>query len=110
MTAWFTSPLNHWIAGLLLGLALLFAVLSLRRFVLAYRTHGLTSAQWFLRAIRCLLLALTGTAWAAGFFWKQAWLLIIGLVILGQELYEGAVLGAALRTGRDIDRGKAPFG
>ena len=110
MSGWFASPLNYRIAGLLVGLTLLFAALCLRRFVLAYRTSGLASAQWFLRAMRCLLLALTGAAWAVGFFCKQGWLLIIGLVILGQELYEGAILGAALRTGRDIDGGKTPFG
>jgi hypothetical protein len=51
------------------------------------------------RALRWLLMALTAAAWAAGFFWNQSWLLIIGLIIICQELYEGAILGVVLRTG-----------
>ncbi len=53
-----------------------------------------------------MLIALTAGAWAAGFFWKQPWLLIIGLVIICQELYEGAMIGSALRTGAKIERGE----
>jgi hypothetical protein len=53
---------------------------------------------------------LTAAALAAGFFWGQSWLLIIGLVILSQELYEGFILGAALRTGRQVEKGATPFG
>ena len=107
----FEPPMNHFIAGGLLGTAGLFFTLCIRRFILAYRrSESLSSAQWFVRAIRCLIIALTAAAWAAGIYWNQTWLLIIGLVIICQELYEGAILGAALRTGRQIEKGETPFG
>ena len=111
MDVWFQPPINRLLAGILIGIAGLFFSLCLRRFVWAYRrTDGLSSAQWFVRAIRCLIVALTATAWSAGFFWDQSWLLIIGLVVLCQELYEGAMLGAALRTGQKIEKGETPLG
>jgi len=107
---WFEPPINRLIAGGLLGIAGLSFSLCIRRFVLACRqAGGMASAQWFVRAIRWLLIALTALAWAAGFFWSQSWLLIIGLIILAQELYEGAILGAALRTGQQIEKGKSPL-
>ena len=110
MNVLFEPPWNRLIAGGLLGTAGLFMSLCVRRFMLAYRqSGGLSSAQWFVRAIRCLLIALTATAWAAGFFWGQSWLLIIGLIIICQELYEGAILGSALRTGQQIEKGETPF-
>lgn len=110
MDIFFEPPLNRLIAGGLLGIAVWFLSLCARRFMFAYRQAGaLSSAQWFVRAIRCLLIALTATAWAAGFFWGQSWLLIIGLIIICQELYEGAILGAALRTGQKIEKGRTPF-
>jgi hypothetical protein len=88
-----------------------FFVLCIRRFIFAYRRSGsLSGAQWFVRGIRCLIIALTAAAWAAGLYWNQTWLLIIGLVIICQELYESAILGAALRTGRQIEKGATPFG
>lgn len=40
---------------------------------------------------------------AASVYWGQTWLLIIGLVILAQELYEGFVLSAALREGQRLE-------
>ncbi len=110
MDYWFEPPFNRLIAGGLLGIAGLSISLCIRRFVFAYRqTGGMASAQWFVRAIRWLLIALTALAWAAGFFWRQSWLMIIGVIILAQELYEGAILGAALRTGQQIEKGKSPL-
>jgi hypothetical protein len=110
LEVWFQAPINRLLAGILLGIAGLFFSLCIRRFVFAYRrTGGLASAQWFVRAIRCLIVSLTAAAWSAGFFWKQSWLLIIGLIVLCQELYEGTILGAALRTGRQIEKGETPL-
>lgn len=110
MDVFFEPPLNRFISGVLLGIAGLFFSLSIRRFVRAYRQAGdLSSAQWFVRAIRCLLIALTSVAWAAGFFWSRSWPLIVGLIILCQELYEGAILAAALRAGRKIEKGAMHF-
>lgn len=80
--------------------ASLFVILSIKRFILAYRRAGrLASAQWVVRAMRCLIIAFTAGVWAAGLFWSQAWLLIIGMVIICQELYETAILGVILRRG-----------
>jgi hypothetical protein len=111
MEMWLKPPINIWMAGGLAGVALAALVLSLRRFGLACRHMGdLTAAQWLVRAMRWLIIGLTAAAWAAGFFWSQTWLLIIGLVILSQELYEGFILGAALRTGRQVEKGASPFG
>jgi hypothetical protein len=108
---WFEPPMNRFIAGGLLAMAGLFFALCIRRLIFAYRRSGsLSSAQWFVRGIRCLIIALTAAAWAAGLYWSQTWLLIIGLVIICQELYESAILGAALRTGRQIEKGATPFG
>lgn len=110
MDFWFQPPINRLLAGMLLVIAGLFFGLCIRRFGFAYRrTRGLSSARWFVRAIRCLIVALTAAAWSAGFFWSQSWLLIIGLIILCQELFEGAMLGAALRAGMKIEKGESPF-
>jgi hypothetical protein len=93
-------PLSLLLAGVALGAA----ALSLQRFRRSYRLAGhYGSAVWFVRGIRCLIIALTGAAWAAGVYWGQNWLLIIGLVILAQELYEGFVLSAALREGQRLE-------
>jgi hypothetical protein len=80
--------------------------LSLQRFHRAYRLAGhYRCAVWFVRGIRCLIIGLTSAAWSAGLYWGQRWLLIIGLVILAQELYEGFVLSAALREGQRLENG-----
>jgi hypothetical protein len=111
MEMWLKPPINMWMAGGLAGVALAALVLSLRRFGFARRQAGdLTAAQWLVRALRWLIIGLTAAAWAAGFLWGQSWLLIIGLVILSQELYEGFILSAALRTGRRVEKGASPFG
>ncbi|MDJ0801910.1 MAG: hypothetical protein QNI89_02380 [Desulfobacterales bacterium] len=111
MNVFFQPPIGIGLAVLLTGVAILAAVLCIQRFRTAYRLAGqYACAIWFVRGIRCLIIALTATAWAAGFYWQQTWLLIIGLVILAQELYEGFVLSSALRDGLRIENGRAPKG
>ena len=111
MNVFFQPPIGIGLAVLLTGVAILAAVLCIQRFRTAYRLAGqYACAIWFVRGIRCLIIALTATAWAAGFYWQQTWLLIIGLVILAQELYEGFVLSAALRDGLRIENGRTPKG
>ncbi len=56
-----------------------------------------------------MLISLTAGAWSASFFWNQRWLLIIGLVIICQEIYEGAVISSALRDGAKIEKEKKIF-
>ena len=90
MDVWLQPPINMCMAVVLAGMALAALVLCVRRFGCACRQTGdLTAAQWLLRAMRWLS---------------------IGLVILSQELYEGFILGAALRTGRRVEKGPTPFG
>jgi hypothetical protein len=75
---WFEPPINRLLAGGLLGIAGLSFSLCIRRFALACRqAGGMASAQWFVRAIRWLLIALTA--------FYQSWLLI-------GPGYEGAIL------------------
>lgn len=103
-------PMNSIVALMLAAIAAGAIVLSLRRFCRAYRRAGsYDSALWLIRAIRWLLIALTAAAWSAGIFWGLSWLLIIGFVILAQELYEGALLGAALRRGAALEDGRQSF-
>ena len=104
MTIFFQPPINNLLAALLTGIALLAAMLVIRRFRKAYVLAGeYQCAIWFIRGIRCLIIALTAATWAAGFYWQQGWLLIIGLVILAQELYEGFILSSALREGQRLE-------
>jgi hypothetical protein len=105
VTILFQPPLNILLAALLTGIALIAAVLVFLRFRKAYALAGeYQCAIWFIRGIRCLIIALTAAAWSAGFYWQQSWLLIIGLVILAQELYEGFVLSYALRDGQRLEK------
>ena len=111
MNVFFQPPIGIGLAVLLTGVAILAAFLCVQRFRTAYHLAGqYACAIWFVRGIRCLIIALTATAWAAGFYWQQRWLLIIGLVILAQELYEGFVLSSALRDGLRIENGRTPKG
>lgn len=104
MNAFYASSLALPLAMVLAAMVGAAAVLSLRRFRRAYREAGhYCGAVWFVRGIRCLIIALTGATWAAGLYGGQTWLLIIGLVILAQELYEGFVLGAALWEGQRLE-------
>ncbi|MBI5582303.1 MAG: hypothetical protein HY892_00615 [Deltaproteobacteria bacterium] len=103
----YEPPINRILALLFLGVAGFALWLSLRRFIAAYRQAGqYDCALWIIRAIRCLLIALTAGAWSASFFWTKRWLFIIGLVIIGQELYEGAIVSFALRRGAKIESGE----
>jgi hypothetical protein len=61
------------------------------------------------RGLRNLVIGLTAGAWSAGIFWSKGWLIIIGLVILVQEIYEMGFLSLILRTGKQIENGKSIF-
>jgi hypothetical protein len=96
-----TIPVTLLLSGVAVGAGLF----CLQRFRRAYRLAGrYGSAVWLVRGIRCLIIALTAAAGAAGVFWGQSWLLVVGLVILAQELYEGFVLSAALREGQRLEK------
>lgn len=103
----YSPPINLYISVALLIIAVVSLSFCVRRFITAYNTRGeYVSAQWFIRGIRFLLIGLTAAVWSAGFLWAKTWLLIIGLVIICQELFEGVILSTALRKGNAIEKGK----
>lgn len=106
----YSSPLSSVLSAVLLGLAGFSFTLCVRRFAAAGRCSGeYLCAAYVVRGIRWLLIGLTALAWSADFFWGLGWLFVIGLVIIGQELYECAFLSAALREGIKIERDGEPF-
>ena len=50
------------------------------------------------KGLRGLVISITALAWAAGVYWGQGWLFIIGLIILAQELYEMGVITLIIRS------------
>jgi hypothetical protein len=110
LNALFTPPINQYLSLILLAICIVFLVLCSRRFWNAYRDAGQYDAsRWFIRGIRCLLISLTAAAWSAAFFFNQKWLFIIGLIIFTQEMYEGAMLSAALKAGEKIEKKRNVF-
>ncbi|MBC2716627.1 MAG: hypothetical protein HF978_15085 [Desulfobacteraceae bacterium] len=102
----FSPPINLYISVALLVIAAVSLCFSVQRFISAYNKRGeYVSAVWFIRGIRFMLIGLTAATWSAGFFWTKSWLLIIGLVIICQELFEGTILGIALKKGNAIEKG-----
>lgn len=111
MDIFFETRIGVGVAIVLAGGAILALGLCICRLRMACRLAGQYACSiWFVRGIRCLIIALTAAAWAAGFYWQQGWFLIIGLVILVQELYEGFVLSSALRDGLRIENGDTSKG
>ena len=106
MSFLYEHPINLYISISLLVIAVVSIALSIKRFIAAYcHSEEYACSLWFIRGIRFLLISLTAGAWSASFFWNQRWLLIIGLVIICQEIYEGAVISSALRDGAKIEKG-----
>ncbi len=100
-------PINIILSLALLVISDVSLVFCIRRFITAYRHYGKYSCSiWFVRGIRCLLIALTAIAWSANFYLNQRWLFLVGLVIICQELYEGAIISSALRNGAKIEKGE----
>ena len=110
MNVFYEPPLNLYLSILLLGMAIGSFLFCIGRFKKSYHHAGeYSSAAWFIRGIRYLLISLTAGVWSASFFWNQRWLFIIGLVIICQELFEGAILSSALREGAKVEEGKKDF-
>jgi hypothetical protein len=106
----YTPALNTLLSMILLGIAGASFWLCIQKFHAAVRHSGdYLSAAFIVRGIRWLVIALTALAWSAGFLWGAQWLFIIGLVFLGQELYECAFLAATLRGGVGMEKGGKQF-
>ena len=101
----YNPPINLIFSGVLLITAFVFLWQCIRKFVSAYQNaEKYCSSIFFISGIRNLFLALTAGVWSASFFWNIRWLFIIGLVIICQELYEGAMLSAVLRRGAQLEK------
>ena len=106
----YQPPLSVYLAAALSAVSIASMIVCVQRFRKAYHEkEAYLCATWFIKAIRSLLIALTASAWAASLFWNQTWLFIIGLVIICQELWEGAVLSSILKKGIKVDKGEQVF-
>ena len=106
----YQPPLNAYLALVLSMTAVISMVYCILRFRRAcVEKEEYASATWFIKAIRSLLISLTASAWAASLFWNQTWLFIIGLIIICQELWEGAVLSSILKKGVKLNKGGNVF-
>jgi hypothetical protein len=66
----FTPPINQYLSQILSAVCIVFMALCILRFWTAYRLAAQYGAsRWFIRGIRCLLIALTVAAWSKD--WKK---------------------------------------
>ena len=94
------TPIRQILVILLLIIAFIFARYCVRYFRMIVGKEGHADRPMaIVRGLRGLVISLTTLAWAAGIYWEEGWLLIIGLVILVQEMYEMGVLSMILRYG-----------
>ena len=97
------SPIRQGLTLLLMATSIIFAWYSVRHFRGVVGTQeNADSPRTIVRGLRGLIISLTTLAWAVGIYWEQEWLLIIGLVILAQEMYEMGVLSLILRYGYTV--------
>lgn len=88
---------------LLMATSLAFAWRCIRNFRMVAGNQGSGNHPMVIvRGLRGLVISITALAWAAGVYWGQGWLFIIGLIILAQELYEMGVIALILRGGRGL--------
>jgi len=96
MTALYTPPLSHVVAGLLILVSALAAARGARALRLGLREAG---ALEVVRGIRSCIVALVAAAFAAGVLLASTGLIVLGTVFLGEELYETGVLALIIRSG-----------
>jgi hypothetical protein len=106
----YQPPVSVYLTAVFVMISMVSMIVCIIRFRKAYHEkEEYLCAVWFIKAIRSLLISLTASAWAASLFWNQTWLFIIGLVIICQELWEGAVLSSILKKGMKVDKGENVF-
>ena len=94
MTILYSSPMNAIAAGLLAAAAAWLAVRSARLVARALRE---ARALDLVRGIRVLILSLVSALFAVGVLSANSGFLVMGAIILAEELYETGVLVAVLR-------------
>ncbi|CAB5123236.1 hypothetical protein D3OALGA1CA_3359 [Olavius algarvensis associated proteobacterium Delta 3] len=103
----YNSPIRQGLTLLLMATSMIFACYSFRHFRrVVGKQENADRPMTIVRGLRGLIIALTTLAWAAGIYREQEWLLIIGLVILAQEMYEMGVLSLILRYGHTLSYGR----
>lgn len=101
----YEPPTNLLLAALLSAVAAGFAWQGTRRLIEGLRQADHPyGALWLVRGIRGWIVALAMGALAGGVFYDKGWPLIIGLIFLGEELYETGVVSLALRAGKKAAR------
>ncbi|HET7853994.1 MAG TPA: hypothetical protein VFM04_06025 [Candidatus Methylomirabilis sp.] len=93
--------MNHILATLFSVLAVGAAWRGARLFLRGVREADHPSASlWVVRGIRAVIVTVAMGAFAGGLLYNQGWLLIFGVVFLGEELYETGFVSLALRAGQ----------
>ncbi|HYC01119.1 MAG TPA: hypothetical protein VEC57_18435 [Candidatus Limnocylindrales bacterium] len=64
-------------------------------------------ALWLARGFRTGIVGLCAIGAGAGWHWNVAWLVVLSLIIAGEELLETTVLVMALRDGQRQDAARA---
>jgi hypothetical protein len=101
VTGLFQPPFTLVLAVLLSFLAVLFGSNGLRLFRLGLRSGSAWSGPLnIVKGIRSGIVAVIMVGWAACFFLEQTSALVIGAVILGEEIYETGVLILIVRFGQ----------
>lgn len=96
----YEPPMNLVVASLLLVMAVGAAWRGVRLLMrgLGNADHPCTSL-WVVRGIRGVIVTAAMGAFAAGMLYAQKWLLVFGMIFLGEELYETGFVSLALRSG-----------
>ena len=106
MTALYTPPLSHVIAGILVLGSALAAVRGAGAL-----GRGLRDARALevVRGIRGCVVALVAAAFAAAVLLASTGLIVLAAVFLGDELYETGVLALIIRSGERPASASSPY-
>src|SRR5262245_64963833 len=86
-------------AGLLFALGMVFATAAVRRWrIAAGIERDPERALAYALGFRTGILGLCAMAFGLGWLWQIAWLLVVSLIVLGEEMLEIGVMLAALRV------------
>ena len=96
-----TAPIRLSLTILLMTTSIAFAWRCILNFRMVAVNQGSGNHPMaIVKGLRGLVISITALAWAAGVYWGQGWLFIIGLIILAQELYEMGVITLIIRSER----------
>ncbi len=105
MTGFYEAPISQLLAGLLLLAGTWLAALGARLVAGALR-HG--RALDLVRGIRVGILGAVAGIFAVGVLSAQTGFIIMGALILGEELYETGILALIIRQGEELGGASNP--